>query len=265
MNTQPSPTPLPDRLADEYADWSAELFWQLDPSASTYRLTHPSAGVRFVKVKTGGGYPCLSAEADRMRWCRPHLPVPEIVSEGSESGVAWLVTRGLPGRDATDEVWSGDPERLTRALARGLKRFHSAPVSDCPFDFRLAAALRHVRLRVESGYLVPERDFHPEHAHLDAREAVALLESTVPATESLSVCHGDYCPPNILLEDWVAVGFLDLGELGVADRWWDLAIATWSLDWNLGPGYEDLFLAEYGVDRDDRRVSFYRLMYDLAS
>ena len=51
----------------------------------------------------------------------------------------------------------------------------------------------------------------------------------------------------------------------MADRWWDLAVATWSVTWNLGPGYEALFLEEYGVGRDDRRVAFYRLLYDVVS
>ena len=78
------------------------------------------------------------------------------------------------------------------------------------------------------------------------------------------MCHGDYCLPNILIEEGRATGYLDLGELGVADRWWDLAAATWSLTWNLGPGFEELFLAEYGVVRDPARTRFYRLLYDLA-
>jgi kanamycin kinase len=81
----------------------------------------------------------------------------------------------------------------------------------------------------------------------------------------LVVCHGDYCLPNVLIEADAACGFVDLGELGVADRWWDLAVATWSVPWNLGPGYEDLFLHEYGVERDDDRVEFYRLLYDVVS
>jgi kanamycin kinase len=81
----------------------------------------------------------------------------------------------------------------------------------------------------------------------------------------LVVCHGDYCLPNVLIEADAACGFVDLGELGVADRWWDLAVATWSVTWNLGPGYEDLFLHEYGVERDDDRVEFYRLLYDVVS
>ena len=60
-------------------------------------------------------------------------------------------------------------------------------------------------------------------------------------------------------------GFIDLGELGVADVWWDLAVATWSLEWNLGPGYEDLFLKEYGKIVDSEKIQYYRLLYDVVS
>ena len=47
----------------------------------------------------------------------------------------------------------------------------------------------------------------------------------------------------------VVTGYVDLGELAVADRWWDLAVATWSLTWDLGPGWEAEFLACYGAAR----------------
>src|SRR5690242_5385406 len=53
-----------------------------------------------------------------------------------------------------------------------------------------------------------------------------------PPVDRLVVCHGDACAPNTLLGDdggWS--GHVDLGALGVADRWADLAVATWSLDW----------------------------------
>jgi len=194
-----------------------------------------------------------------------YLPVPGVVSTGSYDGLAWMVTDSLPGLDATDASLIRHPKRLVRILARGLRRFHDAPAHRCPFDFRLDVALAHARNRLESGMIDPHRDFHQEYGHLSAQDGVDLLERTRPGSEDLVVCHGDYCLPNVLIENGKASGFLDLGELGVADRWWDLAVASWSATWNLGPGLEDLFFSEYGVERDPGRIEFYRLLYDVVS
>ena len=210
-------------------------------------------------------FPSLDDEAARMGWAIDYLPVPEVLEQGSDADISWLTTHALPGRDATDPGWARNPEQLVGSLAEGLRRFHRAPVEACPFDFRLDRALAHVRRRLDLGHILPERDFHPEHAHFAAEEAVDHLERTRPDAETLVVCHGDYCLPNILIEEGKATGFVDLGELGVADRWWDLAVATWSVTWNLGPGYEDLFLSEYGVEKNHRKLEFYRLMYNVVS
>ena len=80
------------------------------------------------------------------------------------------------------------------------------------------------------------------------------------------VCHGDACAPNTLLdEDGSCTGHVDLGQLGVADRWADLAIATWSTEWNYGPGWESALLHAYGVDADPERTAYYRLLWDLGA
>jgi len=49
------------------------------------------------------------------------------------------------------------------------------------------------------------------------------------------------------------------------DRRWDLAVGSWSIIWNLGARWEELFLDSYGVARDSGRISFYRLLYDLVA
>jgi hypothetical protein len=43
---------------------------------------------------------------------------------------------------------------------------------------------------------------------------------------------------------------VDLGALGVADRWADLAIATWSTTWNYGPQWQVPLLDAYGTAPD---------------
>jgi kanamycin kinase len=228
-------------------------------------LDDPDTGqVRFLKTASSRRFPRLLDEAARMRWAQAHLPVPTVLDSGTDQTVDWLVTAALAGRDATDERLRADPGQLVALLAEGLRRFHAAPVAACPFDFTLDTAIAQVRTRMDAGLVDPVRDLHPEHAHLTPTAALARLEGLRPGSEDLVVCHGDYCLPNVLVADGRASGFVDLGELGVADRWWDLAVGSWSITWNLGPGWEESFLHAYGVSRDEGRIAFFRLLYDLV-
>lgn len=256
---------IPKQLKEQYDDWSWEVVSQYGSEAVTYRLSRASAETRYLKLTRTDWYPSLEAEAARLEWAVDCLPVPRVIEQGSSGQVNWLITGALPGRDATHPAWATDHDRIVRLLAAGLRRFHDAPVDTCPFDFRIDPALAHARRRLSVGRIQPGDDFHPEFSHLSAAEAIQQLERTRPASEQLVVCHGDYCLPNVLIDSGAVSGYVDLGELAVADLWWDLAVATWSVTWNLGPGYENLFLEEYGVERDDDRVEFYRLLYDVVS
>jgi len=200
-----------------------------------------------------------------MRWASSCLSVPDVLEAGADDQSSWILTRGLDGRDATHPAFRGDVLGLVELLADGLLAFHRAPIERCPFQFRLDDALRIAVDRLHGGRIDPARHFHPEYAHLSAAEAVETLQRTRPRDENLVVCHGDYRLPNVLLNDERVIGYVDLGELGVADRWWDLAVGSWSITWNLGPGLEEHFFQAYGVELDPERLRFYRLLYDVVS
>ena len=93
------------------------------------------------------------------------------------------------------------------------------------------------------------------------------VPTDAPPADRLVVCHGDACAPNTLLaDDGMFFGHVDLGDLGVADRWADLAIASMSLDWNYpgdGPdGFASVLLDAYGVTADTGRIAYYRRSWD---
>jgi len=262
----------PEDIASEYAAWGWTIVWEWPGLATTWRVEAPAAEagapppVIFVKVVQSGHFPTALDEAARMRWARDHLPVPDVLASGSDGHDDWIVTAALDGLDATRHPLRAEPERLVPILARGLAAFHAAaPVETCPFDFRAGAAIAHATERVRNG-IAKRTDLHPEHAHLTLEAALRELEDLAPTVEDLVVCHGDYCFPNVLLDnDGTVTGYVDLGELAVADRWWDIAIGAWSTTWNIGPGYEELFYESYGIEPDARRIRFSRLLYDLSS
>jgi kanamycin kinase len=233
--------------------------------AATYRLSSSAGEVRFLKVAPTGFHPSVADESRRLVWAREFLPVPRLIEADSDGQVEWLMSEGLSGADTTVAVARLGKEAVVRALARGLRFFHEAPAESCPFDFGIDAALALAEKRLREGSIDPDRDFHPEHAHLSAADAIRTLERARPDREDRVVCHGDYCAPNVLIEGGDFSAFLDLGELGTADPWWDLAVGSWSVGWNFGTELEPLFLSEYGVDDDPRRRAFYRLLYDVVS
>lgn len=97
-------------------------------------------------------------------------------------------------------------------------------------------------------------------------EGLRALHERLPVLDRLVVCHGDACVPNTMIgADGRWSAHVDLGSLGLADRWADLAVATWSTEWNYGPGWGDALLDAYGVAADPERADYYRRLWDLAS
>ncbi len=240
------PVPVPDAVAALAGDDTVEPVWRNILGGLTFRLRGADRGAggdRYVKwVAHGTPELDLGAEAARLLWAARWTPVPRVLDAGSDAAGSWLMTAALPGRSAVDPVWAARPEATARELGAALRALHDAlPVDDCPFSWSAAGRV----------------------ARLDpsVRDRVA----STPGVDRLVVCHGDACVPNTLLDDdgrWTA--HVDLDTLGVADRWADLAVASASLGWNFGDGYEAAFFEAYGVEPDDERIAYYRLLWDLG-
>ena len=205
----------------------------------TYRLHLPD-GEAYVKWTPPGSID-LSHEAERLAWARNFTPVPEVLGQGSDDAGSWLLTRALPARSAVDPRWLADPETAARAVGKGLRALHQAlPLADCPWSWSVSDRLA------------------------DADPGVAAVLGPIPDLD-LVVAHGDACVPNTLLnDDGTWAGHVDLGTLGVADRWADLAIAAWSTEWNYGPGWDGAVYEAYGVEADPVKIAFYRKLWDLT-
>ena len=99
--------------------------------------------------------------------------------------------------------------------------------------------------------------FHPSYAYKGdvfktPQEAFAVIEKGKHLLGSDTLIHGDYCLPNIMLDDWKFSGFIDLGNGGRGDRHIDIFWGAWTLEFNLKTDeYRQRFFDAYGRDLID--------------
>ena len=226
---------VPDWVADLADGRLVRPVWRNELGGITYRL---GDGARYLKAQPDDTGWDVAAEVARLAWVGRFVPAPRTLAHGERDGLRWLLTAGLPGRSAVDPLWQARPAVAVPALGRALREFHDrVPAASCPFSWSVAE-------RVARHGLDP-----------------ALVDDT-PEPDAV-VCHGDACNPNFLLGDDAALtGYVDLGGLGVADRWADLAPALLSLGWNYGPGWEECFLSGYRIEPDEAKRAFYTALWN---
>jgi kanamycin kinase len=222
------------------------------------------AGRCFIKWVPAGSPLGLAAEAARMAWAAAYTAVPRVLGQGADGDGSWLVTQALPGESAVSPRWLADPRTAVITIGEGLRAMHdSLPAAGCPFTWTAEERIATAEQAAAAGRL-DTSDWPAELLELGADAALALAHE-IPATDKLVVCHGDACAPNTLIaSDGRWSGHVDLGGLGIADRWADLAVATWSTEWNYGPGWEHLLLDAYGIKPDAERTRYYRLLWRLG-
>lgn len=160
----------------------------------------------------------------------------------------WLLTRKIPGKDCLSPEYLEDPERLCDTTAELLRMLHSIDFAGCPVENRNTLALSLAR----KNYLSCNYDkthFPDNWGYATAEDAFRVIEERGHLLRCDVLLHGDYCLPNILLNDWRFSGFIDVGSGGIGDRNFDLFWGIWSLEFNLKtPKYRDRFLEAYGKE-----------------
>ncbi|HEY0934742.1 MAG TPA: aminoglycoside 3'-phosphotransferase [Trebonia sp.] len=257
-------TAVPAAVRSAAAGRPVRLVWVNEAGGLTFSAGE-GPGRCFIKWAPPGSGLDLPGEAVRLAWARQFHPVPEPLDGGQDDAGSWLVTAAQPGDNAVSARWKAEPAAAVTAIGEGLRALHeNLPPTGCPFSWRAGLRLDGARERAAAGRLDPAA-WHARHQPLTV--AAALEQAAeIPPVDRLVVCHGDACAPNTLLSAdgrWSA--HVDLGLLGTADRWADLAVATWSVGWNYGPGWEGLLLSAYGVRPDAERSRYYRLLWDLSS
>ncbi|MCL2621074.1 MAG: phosphotransferase [Defluviitaleaceae bacterium] len=175
----------------------------------------------------------------------------EYVSEEAD----WMLTEKIQGDDCVVLKYLGQPEQLCDTLAELLSQLHSMDYADCPIK-------NHSQLffeGMEKGYSTGlfDKQMGEENWGGYSRNSIyKVARSGLHLLQNDTLLHGDFCLPNIILDNWRFSGYIDLDTAGVGDRHIDVFWALWTLNFNLKTNkYRQRFIDAYGRGNiDDERL-----------
>ena len=241
-------TQIPEGLPQAFLPFSKQADIYDSSCSAAARVWFFDKGPGFYLKKTSKG--TLAKEAAMTAFfCRKGLGAEVLVYESGEFD--WLLTRRVPGEDCTWQTYLDDPIRLCDTTAQLLRKLHETTREGCPVSDRTAdyinGAQKNFKANIFSNEFLPER-----WKHISPKEAWNIAQQAIKSMKTDTLLHGDYCLPNIMLDNWQFSGFIDLDGAGVGDRHIDLFWGVWTLQFNLKTDrYGERFLDAYGRDAID--------------
>lgn len=209
-----------------------------------------------------------------MRWLEGRIPVPRVICYEQDNEYQYLLMSKLTGKMSCDEYYMERPQELLTLLAEAMKMLWAVDVTDCPRKRDIDAELAEAKYRVEND-LVDMDNVEPttfgEGGFRDPEELLQWLEDNRPDYEPV-LSHGDFCLPNIFIEDGMISGFIDLGDTGIGDKWRDIALCYRSLKHNFDGSYggkvyadfqPDMLFEKLGIQPNWEKLRYYILLDEL--
>lgn len=210
-----------------------------------------------------------------MNWLEGKLPAPKVIHHEVAGCMSFLLMSKVKGKMSCDEYYLEHPQELLSLLTDALKMLWSVDISGCPCVKTVEAELAEAEYLVEND-LVDVSDAEPdtfgEKGFESPADLLKWLKENKPVPEPV-LSHGDFCLPNIMLDNGKVSGFIDLGDMGVSDKWNDIALCYRSLKHNFDGTYggkvypdfdADMLFEKLGITPDWEKIRYYILLDELS-
>lgn len=214
----------------------------------------------FLKESSDG---LLDKEYLALNWLNNKINVPKVIYFSTHSNKSFLLTEKLKGEMlCCDELWDY-PEQVVKLAAEAIKLLQNIDYASCPLSSDLEHKLAIAKHNIDNNLLDLNNDSYYFKKFGSYERIYQFLINNKPK-EDLCFSHGDTSLPNIFQENGKISGFLDVGECGCADKWFDIAITVKSIRRNFeDEKYVDLFFEHLGIKHDKEKVEYYILLMEL--
>ena len=203
----------------------------------------------------------LSKESISLDYLKDKIIVPEKVFYEKYNGKSYMLTKSLKGSMLCDNYYEEHPLEGIKVIIEAFNALYNIDYSDCIIDETIDTKIKKIEERFNS---IKNEDIKPEilQRFITKENILKYLKGNKPK-QIMGFTHGDMSLPNIFADNNHFSGLLDTEDSGIGDIYFDLVICEMSIERNYGKEYIDVFYNELGIEKDEFKSDYYRILMSL--
>ena len=203
----------------------------------------------------------LSEESIRLDYLHGKVSVPEKVFYEKYNDKSYILTKEVKGEMLCSDYYCNHPLEGIDIIVEAFNQIYNIDYSDCTIDETIDHKIKEIENRFNSINnndidVNVLKEFHNKETILK------YLKGNKPK-QIIGFTHGDMSLPNILALNNHFSGLIDVGDAGISDIYFDIVICEISIERNYGKEYIDIFYDRLGIEKDEFKSKYYRVLMSL--
>lgn len=203
----------------------------------------------------------LSKESISLDYLEDKVIVPEKVFYEKYNGMSYLLTKSLNGIMLCDDYFDDHIMEGIDIIVEAFNALYNIDYSDCVIDETIPVKIKRIEENIGS---IKEENIKKEILdRFHTKQAILkYLKGNMPK-QIIGFTHGDMSLPNIYACNGHFSGLLDTEDAGLSDIYYDLVVCEMSIERNYGKEYVDVFYEKLGIEKDEFKSDYYRILLSL--
>ena len=199
----------------------------------------------------------LSAESIRLEYLNGKINIPEKVFYEKYNGMSYILTKEVKGIPLSDEYFINNPMLGIDILVDVFNHLYNIDYSDCILDETIDSKIKYIEtknIKLNDDLI---KRFHTKES------LIKYIKGNKPK-QIIGLTHGKLTLNNIITIDNKFSGLIDVGFSGLCDIYYDLVMCEMSIEKYYGINYIDVFYDKIGIEKDEFKSDYYRLLISLV-
>ena len=203
----------------------------------------------------------LSKESIMMDYLKDKISIPEKIFYEKYNGKSYILSKEVKGEMLCSEYYIEHPIEGIDIIIDAFNHLYNIDYSDCVVDETIDTKIKEIESRFSK---IKNDDIKKEVLdRFHTKENILKYLKGNKPKQIIGFTHGDMSLPNIYALDHHFNGLIDVGNAGISDIYYDLVVCEMSIERNYGKEYVDVFYDKIGIEKDEFKSDYYRILLSL--